>query len=43
MSEIDTVIKEKLVRVREYKRELTGAQYEAEVAGEKKKKHISFA
>ena len=42
MEEVDTVIKEKLVKVREYRRGLIGEEIKEE-GGEKKRKHISFA
>lgn len=43
MSEVDTVIKEKLMKVREYRKGLIGDDYQEEEGVEKKKKHISFA
>lgn len=43
MSEVDEVIKGKLMKVREYRREISGGSYQDDSAPDKKKKHISFA
>ena len=43
MSEVDGVIKEKLTRVRDYRRGLVEGEIAEDGAVDKKKKHISFA
>ena len=43
MSEVDTVIKDKLMKVREYRQGLINEDIKEEGGVEKKKKHISFA
>lgn len=43
MSEVDGVIKEKLTKVRDYRRGLVEGDIAEDGAADKKRKHISFA